>query len=109
MTEHHPTYWEARNVYQRLVDLLPLVGELCFVAEHGEVVHLGKIVRDALAELSRLQRLANIADPNADMVGRLRDLAYARETDRLIATEAADEIARLRNITVQANLREPSK
>lgn len=109
MTEHHPTYFEARNVYQRLADLLPLVDKLCFVAEHGEVVYLRKIVNDAVGEMFRLRSLACALDNNAEIVDRLRSLAMCREADRALATEAADEIARLRNALSQANTREPPK
>ena len=56
MTEHHPTYFEARNVYQRLADVLPLVDRLCFVAKGGEVVSVGRVVREALREMFRLQQ-----------------------------------------------------
>ena len=52
--ERHPTYFESRNPYQRLADVLPLVDKLSFMTEHGEAVNMGRVVRDALAEMHRL-------------------------------------------------------
>lgn len=69
MTEHHPTYWEARNVYQRLADILPLVDKLCFVAEHGEVVNMGRVVQDACEEMFRLKQIVERPDVKALLAG----------------------------------------
>lgn len=101
MTEHPPTYFEARNVYQRLADLLPLVGELCFVAEHGEVVSLRRIVVDAATEIYRQQRLLTLVDKREDIVTRLRFIADITAPGNALVIEAADEIVRLRAAVAQ--------